>query len=222
MTQAIIMLTRHDVTVPDALEVFHELKGTGITNIGFKDIGLSGEESGRLVSALKEQNMHVYFEIVSSDEHGTVQSAKAAAKLGVEYIIGGRYYKAVHHIAAAHNIAYYPYVGRIVGHPCVLEGSIELITAGARECDLLGVDGLNLLAYRYNGDTAALLRCMIDAVSIPMIIAGGVDSIMRIRSLVRLHISAFTIGTALFEKSLLPGLSFQEQVRAVLREVDSR
>jgi len=221
MTQAIIMLTRNDLTVPDALEVFHEIKDTGVSNIGFKDIGLSREKYSSLVSTLKEEHMHTYFEIVSSDRQGTIQSAKVAEELGVEYLIGGKYYKEVHQIAATSDIHYYPYVGKIVGHPCVLEGSIEEIIAEAREYEHVGADGLNLLAYRYRGDIKTLMRRMQSAVNMPMIIAGSVDSILKIRFLVQSNISAFTIGTALFEKSLLPKGSLRDQVQAVLRAANA-
>jgi len=40
----IFMLTHHDRTVPNALEVFEEIKDTGIQNVGFKDVGLPFEE----------------------------------------------------------------------------------------------------------------------------------------------------------------------------------
>jgi len=216
MTQAIIMLTRNDVTVPDALEVFHQIKDTGVSNIGFKDMGLSREKYSRLVSTLKEQHMHTYFEIVSSDRQNTIQSAKAAEELGVEYLIGGKCYREVQQIAAAGDIHYYPYVGKIVGHPCVLEGSIEEIIAEAREYEHFRVDGLNLLAYRYDGDIKTLMRSVQSAVTVPMIIAGSVDSITKIKFLVQSNISAFTIGTALFEKSLVPEGSLRDQVQAVL------
>src|SRR5208283_3199398 len=37
----IFMLTHHDVTIPNALQVFDEVKDTGLKCIGCKDIGLN-------------------------------------------------------------------------------------------------------------------------------------------------------------------------------------
>ena len=41
MTEFIFMLTHHDVTVPNALEVIERIKDTGLRFIGCKDIGLA-------------------------------------------------------------------------------------------------------------------------------------------------------------------------------------
>ena len=51
------------------------------------------------------------------------------------------------------GIRYCPFPGRIVGHPSLLRGSIEEITQSAVELAAMdGVGGLDLLAYRYDGD----------------------------------------------------------------------
>ena len=73
--------------------------------------------------------------------------------------------------------------GRIVGHPCLLRGSIAEIADDARRAEALGVDGINLLAYRYDGDVDALVEAVVAATSLPVIAAGSVDSAERIRAL---------------------------------------
>ena len=40
-------------------------------------------------------------------------------------------------------------------------GSIAEITEDARRVEALGVDGLNLLAYRYDGDVDALVETVV-------------------------------------------------------------
>ena len=40
MTEFIFMLTYNDVTVPNAIEIFEDVKDTGLKFIGCKDIGL--------------------------------------------------------------------------------------------------------------------------------------------------------------------------------------
>ncbi len=216
------MLTYNDRTVPDAVEVFHSLKDTGISHIGFKDIGLPLKECEKLVRAVKKERMEIYLEIVSATREETIISARQAVELGVDYVIGGRFLEQVAAIAKEAEIHYYPYVGRITGHPCLLRGSINGICAGARKCEDLGVDGVNLLAYRYDGDSNVLIRSMKGALKLPLIVAGSVDSVEKIRFLATLDIAAFTAGTAVFEKRFLPGRSLGDQVEYILREAEKR
>ena len=44
MTELIFMLTQYDVTIPNAIQIFEDVKNTGIKYVGCKDIGLSMEE----------------------------------------------------------------------------------------------------------------------------------------------------------------------------------
>ena len=69
----------------------------------------------------------------------------------------------------------------------------------------LGVDGINLLAYRYDGDVEALVRAVVGATDLPVICAGSVDSVERIRALDARGAWAFTIGTAALDGKLVGG-----------------
>ncbi len=119
-------------------------------------------------------------------------------------------------ILAGTGIKFFPYVGRIVGHPCLLRGSIAEIADGARRAEALGVDGINLLAYRYDGDVDALVEAIVAATSLPVIAAGSVDSAERIRALDRRGVWAFTIGTAALDGVLLTGEPLEAQLRYAL------
>lgn len=220
MTRVVIMLTRDDVTIPHAVQAFRNLRDTGISDIGFKDIGLPFEGRKKLVAAIKKEHMNVYFEIVRGTREDIIRSAREAVELGVDYLIGGKYLQEVASIVKANKIRYYPYVGRVFGHPCLLAGSIDEILAEAREREGRGVDGLNLLAYRYNGDSRSLIRNLKGALKVPLLVAGSVDSPEKIQFLTRLKIPAFTVGTALFEKKFLPGASLSDQVKFVLKEAN--
>ena len=114
------------------------------------------------------------------------------------------------------GIKFFPYVGRIVGHPCLLRGSIAEIAEDARRAEALGVDGINLLAYRYDGDVDALVETVVAATSLPVIAAGSVDSAERIRTLEERGVWAFTIGTAALDGVLVPGESLEFQLRYAL------
>ena len=39
-------LTYNDTTIWNAVDVFNEIKDTAVSNVGFKDVGLSFEDSG--------------------------------------------------------------------------------------------------------------------------------------------------------------------------------
>ena len=88
-------------------------------------------------------------------------------------------------ILAGTGIKFFPYVGQIVDHPCLLRGTIAEIADDARRAESLGVDGINLLAYRYDGDVDALVEAVVGATSLPVIAAGSVDSAARIQALAR-------------------------------------
>ena len=90
------------------------------------------------------------------------------------------------------------------------------IAEDARRAEQLGVDGINLLAYRYDGDVDALVEAVVDATSLPVIAAGSVDSPERIQALAERGVWAFTIGTAALDGKLVEGAPLDEQLRAAL------
>jgi NAD(P)H-dependent flavin oxidoreductase YrpB (nitropropane dioxygenase family) len=122
----------------------------------------------------------------------------------------------VQEIIAGSGIKFFPYVGQIVGHPCLLRGSIEEIAEDARRAEALGVDGINLLAYRYDKDVNALVEAVVGATSLPVIAAGSVDSPARIQALNERGVWAFTIGTAALDGVLVEGGSLDDQLRCAL------
>ena len=119
-------------------------------------------------------------------------------------------------IIAGTGIKFFPYVGRVVGHPCLLRGSIQEVADDARRVEALGLDGVNLLAYRYDGDVGALVDAVVSNTSLPVIAAGSVDSVERIRALANHGVWAFTIGTAALDGVLLPEEPLQAQLELAL------
>jgi hypothetical protein len=219
MTNPIIMLTKGDLTIPDAVEVFHSIKDTGVSHIGFKDRGLSPEKLKELAEIIRKENIKIYFEIVSETKEDTLKSAQMALELDADYLIGGKYVEDVLPVVK-NRIKYYPYAGKVVGHPCMLEGEIEEIIDEAVEFMASGVDGINLLAYRYQGSAEKLITAL-KKVDLPIIVAGNIDSREKIRFLIKSDISAFTVGTALFDKKFAPEKTMQEQIEAVIEETKS-
>ena len=216
MIEFIFMLTRDDVTLGDAREVFASVADAGIRHVGCKDVGLPGDELAALMDDIRATGARTHLEVVSETPEATLASARVAAAMKPDYLIGGTLIEPVQEILAGTGVRFFPYVGRIVGHPCLLRGTIDEIVADAERAAALGVDGINLLAYRYDGDVEALTRAVVGAVDLPVICAGSVDSVERIRALERCGAWAFTIGTAALDGALVDGAPLRAQLEVAL------
>ncbi|OKB68719.1 4-hydroxythreonine-4-phosphate dehydrogenase [Serratia marcescens] len=209
----IFMLTRNDSTVPDAPQRLQEVLAAGVKHIGFKDIGLPLAALKQLTQAIHAGGATAYLEVVSLDEESEMNSARAALELGVDVLMGGTRPESVLPIIRQSSLHYYPFAGRISGHPSVLEGDIDDIVASARQrAALPGVTGLDLLAYRFAGDVPALIRRVCDAVDKPVYVAGSIDREARIAAVVTGNAVGFTVGTAALDgvfQADKPGLMAQ-------------
>ena len=216
MIEFIFMLTRDDVTLPDARDVYASIAGTGVRHVGCKDLGLPTDELRALMDDVRAHGHQTYLEVVSETEEATLASARAAADIRTDHVIGGTLIEPVQEILAGTGVKFWPYVGRVVDHPCLLRGSIEQIVADTERATALGVDGINLLAYRYDGDVDALVRAVVEATDLPVICAGSVDSVERIRALDDCGAWGFTIGTAALDGALVEGAPLSGQLQAAL------
>ena len=216
MIEFIFMLTRDDVTIPDAREVYASIASTGVRHVGCKDVGLPAEALWALMDDARAAGHETWIEVVSESEEATLASARAAAEIRPDHLIGGTLIEPVQEILAGTGVKFWPYVGRIVEHPCLLRGTIDEIVADARRAASLGVDGINLLAYRYDGDVEALVRAVCSATDLPVIAAGSVDSAERIRALGAAGAWGFTIGTAALDGVLVEGAPLGGQLQAAL------
>src|SRR5215217_16242 len=216
MLEFIFMLTRDDVTLPDAREVYASVAGTGVRHVCCKYVGLPTEELSALMDDIRANGHKTWIEVVSETEEATLASARAAAEIRPDLLVGGTLIEPVREILAGTGVKFWPYVGRIVGHPCLLRGSIEEIVADTERAAGLGVDGINLLAYRYDGDVEALTRAVVGASDLPVICAGSVDSVERIRALEACGAWAFTIGTAALDGVLVENTPLSGQLEAAL------
>src|SRR5215210_3601796 len=216
MIEFIFMLTRDDVTLSDAREVYASIAGTGVRHVGCKDVGLPTEQLKALMDDIRSHGHETWIEVVSETEEATLASARAAAEIGPDHLIGGTLIEPVQEILAGTGIKFWPYVGRIVGHPCLLRGTVDEIVEDTKRPAALGVDGINLLAYRYDGDVEALTRAVVAATELPVICAGSVDSVERIRALDACGAWAFTIGTAALDGALVENAPLSGQLQAAL------
>ncbi|MER6434113.1 hypothetical protein ABT272_41500 [Streptomyces sp900105245] len=214
----IFMLTHNDRTVPNALEVLHEVSKTGLRHIGFKDVGASPELQRSLTAAAHEAGMTVYLEVVSVDKADELAAIDAAITAGVDWIVGGKFATEATERLEGTSIKFAPFPGRVVGHPSVLEGTVEEIAAHARALVATrGVSGVDLLAYRHSGvDPLELTRAVAAAIDAPVIAAGSVVSEEQIHGLATAGAWGFTIGGAIFDGALPGDRDVVAQVRTAL------
>jgi hypothetical protein len=218
VTEFIFMLTHNDATVGDALEVYGTLRDIDeLRYVGFKDVGAPFEQLQALTAAIQADGRTVMLEVVSEDVDAEVRSIEAARRLGVDWVLGGTHPERALPLLAGSGIRYCPFPGTVVGHPSVLRGTVESIAESARGLTALeGVYGLDLLAYRFDGDVPALARAVVSACGAPVIAAGSVDSRERIMALASAGVWGYTIGGAIIEGRMPGGPSIAGQVREVL------
>lgn len=219
VTDLIFFLTYNDVTVYNAIDVFEETKNTDVKYFGFKDVGLPKEKLKQLHSNMKKAGKTTFLEVVTATKEDNVRSAKMAVELGVDYMIGGTAVRQTLPLLKSTSIKYFPYIGRIVGHPCLLRGTVEKIKKDAKAVQGLGVAGIDLLAYRYDRDPVPMIEAVQKAVRIPLIVAGSVDSLEKVRKLIDLDVWSFTIGSAFFDKRFVPNGTLTDQIQTVLNAI---
>ncbi|MGX5849192.1 4-hydroxythreonine-4-phosphate dehydrogenase [Mesorhizobium sp. PL10] len=217
MSRFIFMLTQNDVTVPDARAVFEEVADLPIPFVGFKDIGLPVPELKALAESIRSNGPEVMLEVVSQTKDDELRSIRAGLEIGVDYILGGTHAYEATEILAGSGIKYMPFPGTIVGHPSKLTGEPEEIVASARAlCAREGVAGLDLLAYRFNGDVETLITDVVAGVDLPLIVAGSIASVEQIRTVSGLGAWGFTVGGAVFERAFAGERTLRGQLQTIL------
>lgn len=214
--ELIVMLTHHDQTVSNALELFTQLMDNPVTHWGFKDVGLSPEEMKKVVSAMKTASKQTYLEVVSLSEAEGLRGAKLAIELGFDVLMGTVYFPSIRNYLRDKPVRYYPFPGRVSGHPSILDGAIDEIVSHARQLEANGAHGMDLLTYRYTGDAPRLLREVVQATSVPIVSAGSIASYDRIAEVWQAGAWGFTVGSAFFESRFVPEGSFEDNMMAVV------
>jgi pyridoxal biosynthesis lyase PdxS len=216
------MLTRNDVTIPDARRVYAEVADLPVPIVGFKDIGLPVAELKALASDIRANGQAVALEVVSQTRADELKSIRAGLDIGVDYIFGGTHADDAVAILNGSGIQYMPFPGRIVGHPSELHGTPEEIIESARALSQMrGVAGLDLLAYRFSGDVETLTARVMKAVDRPVVIAGSIATAERIRFVCRLGAWGFTVGSAIFANKFSSTKGARGQVSAIAAIVEN-
>ncbi len=220
MTEFIFMLTYDDVTRKDAIEIYEGIRNIeDLKFVGFKNIGLKMGEYERLVNMMKEDGKTIFLEVVSDSEEESIKSAKVGLEFGVDCLIGTMkpYIDASLKYIKGKPIKFMPYIGDVVDHPCILKGTIEEMQEDAKEVEVKGVDGINLLAYRHQTiDVEELIKRVMDVMRTELIVAGSIKTPEQIKKMDELNVWAFTIGTAIFDKKFVPEGSYADNIKKVL------
>jgi len=209
------MLTHHDLTVPNALQLFERTKEFPILHWGFKDVGLPPEAMQGLVTAMKAAGKTTFLEVVSLSEEEGLRGAQLAIEYGFDILMGTVFFPSIGAYLKDKPVRYYPFPGRVHSHPSILDGTVDEIVTHARELETYGAHGLDLLTYRYTGDAAHLLDQVVQATKIPIVSAGSIASFDRITEVWDCGAWGFTIGSAFFDGEFVPKGSFEENVLAV-------
>lgn len=204
----ILMLTYNDTTVANALELFRECKHAPVSHWGFKDVGLPPEDMKALVGEMKAAGKRTYLEVVSLSEAEGLRGAQIAVDAGFDVLMGTVFFDSILEYLKGKPIEYYPFPGHIYGHPSILDGSIEEIVKHAMFLESRGVQGMDLLSYRYVGDAPKLLREVVNATHVPIVSAGSIESYRRLAEVWQAGAWGFTIGSALFDKKFVSQGSF--------------
>lgn len=214
----IFMLTHHDRTVDGALDVYEQTKGLGLRYIGLKDVGATPDVLAELVRKAHDDGLEVMLEVVSTSAEDELQSLRAAAGIGVDWVLGGTHPQDGAEILRGTGIKYCPFPGQVIGHPSELDGDLAEIAEHARSLTAIdGVHGLDLLAYRHRRvDPVALTRAVADAADGPLIVAGSITSRQQIAAVAAAGAWGFTIGSAIFEDQLPGGPGLPGQLAEVL------
>ncbi|MHC4463080.1 MAG: hypothetical protein ACYS30_16860 [Planctomycetota bacterium] len=213
--ELIVMLTYNDKTVENALELFNEMKHTPVIHWGFKDVGLPPDKMKEVVESMNAAGKTTFLEVVSLTEKEGLSGAKLAVECGFDILMGTVFFDSINDYLKDKPVKYYPFPGHVHNHPSILDGTIEDIVQHARDMEAKGVEGMDLLTYRYTGDAPALLKEVVQATRVPIVSAGSIDSLDRIAEVRDAGTWGFTIGTAFFEKTFIRNGSFIDNMMAV-------
>jgi len=203
------MLTHNDHTVANAREIYLQNRHSQARFWGFKEEPLSRQEMKDLFALMKADGKTTFLEVVEYTEEAGLAGAQAALECGCDILMGTKFYPAINQFCQANRLKYMPFVGELAERPTILSGNIADIIAEAQSYAAQGVHGIDLLGYRYTGDAAKLNAELVNSVSIPVCIAGSVNSYQRLDELKAAQPWAFTIGSAFFDNQFSGSIAEQ-------------
>src|SRR5450830_646663 len=177
----ILMFTLNDMTVPDALDYFEQVKDLPVDYFGFKEIGLEPEKMQELTKRIQKAGFESVLEVVEYDEESILGPAQMAVDMGFNYLMGTIYFPSIWDIVGKgkdKKIKYFPFFGNIYDRPSILDGTIDELVDEAKKLEALGADGFDLLLYRYKYPEKIdeLISGVVKEVKVPVVSAGSINS----------------------------------------------
>ena len=205
----IVMLTHNDHTVANAREIYLQNRHSQAQFWGLKEEPLSRQEMKDLFALMKADGKTTFLEVVEYTEDAGLAGAEVALECGCDILMGTKFYPSINQFCQANRLKYMPFVGELAERPTILRGNIADIIAEAQSYAAQGVHGIDLLGYRYTGDAAKLNAQLVKSISIPVCIAGSVNSYQRLDELKAAQPWAFTIGSAFFDNQFSGSIAEQ-------------
>ena len=176
MPKLILMFTNNDITVPDAIDYFKQVKDLPVDYFGFKEIGLEPEKMERLNNSIHEAGFQSFLEVVEYEEEKVLRPAKMAVDMGFDHLMGTAYFPSIWGVIKGKDIRYFPFCGKVYDRPSILDGTIDEIIEDAKRIETEGAQGFDLLAYRYKyqDKVSDLVIALNEAVGVPVVSAGSI------------------------------------------------
>lgn len=208
--ELIVMLTKNDYTIENAYDIFVSCKDTKAQYWGIKDKGIPLQEMKKVFDAFRQHGKTTVLEVVAYTEEEGLKGAQLALECGCDILMGTLFYDSINDFCKSNNLKYMPFVGDVSGRPSVLKGTVSEILHQADDYLAKGVYGVDLLGYRYEGDARQLNEALISKTSMPVCLAGSINSYERLDEVARLSPEFFTIGSAFLDRIF--GDEFSEQI----------
>ena len=214
----ILMFTHNDITVSEAVDYFEMVKDLEVDYFGFKEIGLPPDKMQMLNDMIHDAGFESFLEIVEYEEDKILEPASMAVEMGFDYLMGTIFYPSILDIIKGKDIKYFPFCGKIYDRPSILDGTIQEIVDDAKIIEAEGVQGFDLLAYRYKYQDKVndLISALMKNVKVPIVSAGSINSFERLQETIDQGVWGFTIGGAFFDKRFVPDGNYRDNVKKVV------
>ncbi|NUB45978.1 hypothetical protein GEU84_016390 [Fertoebacter nigrum] len=208
------MLTKDDLTIKNAHELFEASYRAPTQYWGFKDTGISAQTAAELARYIRDRGKTIVFESFAETEAECLRAAEFAINNQCKYLIGCEFYPSVVGLLQGSNVSYRPTIGHRAGIPRYLYGTMDEVVEAAQSVMEKGADGICLSMYRYkDGDPVELAQRALHVVGErSTIISGSINTFERLKQVRKLRPWGFTIGSALFDEAFGKGLDWPEQI----------
>ncbi|MBC8537212.1 hypothetical protein [Feifania hominis] len=214
MINCVAMLTRNDITVPNAMEVVRENSHAKAEYWGFKDVGVTFEQGEALIQAMQAAGKKVVLEPLTRDE----ETANKWAQLAVRYHCAaylGFFFKSVSDTLRAGGVLHFTPFGRRNADERLL-GTLDELRQAALELIDQGAAGIRMSAYRWiEGDPALLastLKAEFNARGVPFMMTGSVSDYNMLDVIREMQPWGITVGGALFDEGKFGGGTVAERI----------